>query len=100
MKKIGTAETPTMSDELRRLYKSLQEEDKKEDKKKTFRIACDWEVYGTMEIEAESLEEAIEIAIEDAPLPTDSEYLDGSFKVNHDMTNFFYEEDHSKKSSQ
>lgn len=62
--------------------------------KKTFRIACDWEVYGTMVIEADSLEEAVKIAEDnDDPLPTDDEYIDGSFKVNKEMTDYFYEED-------
>ena len=61
---------------------------------KTFRIACDWEVCGTMIIEANSLKEAIEIAENnDDPLPTDDEYIDGSFKVNKEMTDYFHEED-------
>ena len=65
--------------------------------KKSFRIACDWSVYGVMYVEANSLKEAIKIAIEDAPLPTDPEYLDDSFTVNKDMTNHFFEEDHKSR---
>lgn len=65
--------------------------------KKVFRIACDWEVCGTMCIEANSLEEAIEQVEEFAPLaalPVNDEYIDGSFKVNKEMTDHFYREDH------
>ena len=67
----------------------------KKKNKKTFRIACDWEVYGTMVVEAYSLEEAIKIAENnDDPLPTDDEYIDDSFKVNKEQTDYFYEEDY------
>jgi len=68
--------------------------------KKTFRIACDWEVYGVMYIEADSLKEAIRIAEEDAPLPTNPEYLDDSFVVNKDMTDYFLEEDNGKSNEE
>ena len=64
--------------------------------KKIFRIACDWEVYSTMEIEATSLKEAVKIAEEDSPLPTNPDYVDGSFTINTDMTEYFFEEDHKK----
>lgn len=70
--------------------------EKEESKKKTFRIACDWSVYGTMEIEANSLEEAIKIAEDNEDLPTDTEYIDSSFQINEDMTNHFYKEDRGK----
>ena len=49
---------------------------------KTFRIPVSWTVTATMEIPAESLEQAILIA-EDASLPTDTDYLEDSFKVDH-----------------
>jgi hypothetical protein len=49
--------------------------------KKTYTIPVSWTVVANMEIEAESLEEAIEIA-EEEDLPTDNEYLDSSFEVN------------------
>ena len=65
--------------------------------KKSFRIACDWSVYGIAYVEADSLEEAVRIAIEDAPLPEDPEYLDDSFTVNKDMTDHFFEEDHKSR---
>jgi hypothetical protein len=56
---------------------------------KIFKIPCSWEVCSVMEVEANSLEEAIQIAIDDAPLPTDSEYIDGSFSVNNEMLEHF-----------
>jgi 3-phosphoglycerate kinase len=50
---------------------------------KTWKIPVTWEVYGTVEIEAETLDEAIKIFDEtedEISLPTDSEYVDASFK--------------------
>lgn len=52
--------------------------------KKTYKVPVSWSVYATMEIKASSLKEALSIA-EDAPLPTDPEYLDGSFEINHEI---------------
>lgn len=55
--------------------------------KKTYKVGCSWEVYATAEVEAESLEDAIEIVEADEfPLPTDTSYVDGSFKVDVDVT--------------
>ena len=53
---------------------------------KTYKIPVTWEVYSHIEVEADSLEEAIKIfddkenSDEDYGLPTDPEYVDGSFK--------------------
>lgn len=47
-----------------------------------FKIPASWEVYGIIEIEAESLGKAIEIfddQCDDIPLP-EWNYIDGSFK--------------------
>ncbi len=55
-------------------------------KKKTYRLPCSWEMYGYLVIEAENLQEAIDIA--DSPeqgLPEDGNYVDGSFKVDAEM---------------
>jgi len=53
---------------------------------KYYEIPCTWEVYGTLEIEADSLEEAIELAErDDSPMPDDSDYVDGSFQVERDI---------------
>ena len=51
---------------------------------KEYRIPVSWSVCATMTIEAESLEDALEAA-QDAPLPTDSDYLEGSFKVDEEL---------------
>lgn len=48
---------------------------------RTFRIPVTFEMYGTLDIEAASLEEAIEIAEDDeSPLPDEKYYVDASFK--------------------
>lgn len=52
--------------------------------KQTFKIACMWKMYGVMEIEAETLEEAERIAIEEAPLPTDGDYIECSFELDEE----------------
>ena len=49
---------------------------------KTYKIPVSWTVTATMEIDAESLEDAI-LKAEDASLPTDPDYLEGSFSVDH-----------------
>jgi hypothetical protein len=51
--------------------------------KKYFTIPVEWSVYSTVEIEAESLEEAVKIfdnTINEIPLPRNSDYIDGSFQ--------------------
>lgn len=54
---------------------------------KTFKIACDWMCYGVYEIEAETLEEAIDIAqFQTYELPKNEEYIDSSFRVNYEVT--------------
>ena len=54
---------------------------------KTYKIPVTWSVIATMEIDAESLEDAI-LKAEDASLPTDPDYLDGSFEVDHDCIEY------------
>lgn len=62
--------------------------------KKTYKVVCSWEVYATSEVEAESLEDAIEIVEADEfPLPTDTAYVDGSFKVDVDVTELLASKD-------
>ena len=61
-----------------------------------FKIPCSWEVYGYAHIEAESLEDAIEIAEDDMfPLSEvdDANYVEGSFCVDKDIAEYFAEED-------
>lgn len=55
---------------------------------KTYKIPCTWQMYGLYHIEADSLKEALEKA-EDANLPTDADYLDGSFEINSEMIPFY-----------
>lgn len=49
---------------------------------KTYKIPVVWQMYGYVEVEAESLDEAIQKA-QDAPLP-DGSYVEGSFEVDGD----------------
>ena len=50
---------------------------------KCYEIPCSWEVYGTVEVAATSLDEAIEkVEDNDFPLPSKSSYVDGSFQVD------------------
>ena len=50
--------------------------------KKTYTIPCVWTVTAHVEVEAENLSEAL-IEAENAPLPADATYLEGSFEVDH-----------------
>lgn len=58
--------------------------------KKTYLIKAIWEVAGTMEIKANSLEEAEELALGDFPLPLDSEsdYIDGTLKLDKEHPDY------------
>ena len=51
--------------------------------KKFFKVACSWEVYATMDIEAESLDEAMDIAQFDSPLPNEPSYIEDSFRIDY-----------------
>ena len=53
-----------------------------------FTVDCSWEMYGHIDIEAESVEEAIEIAESESTKLSDvtSDYVSGSFKVDYDTT--------------
>jgi hypothetical protein len=53
--------------------------------KQFYHIPCTWTVAGTMVIEAENLAEAIFEAENNAPLPTDADYVDASFEVNNQL---------------
>ena len=53
---------------------------------KWYEIPCSWEVYGTVEVVADSLSEAIEkVEADDFPLPSNFDYVDGSFEVDRDV---------------
>ena len=50
--------------------------------RRVYRIPCEWKQYGYLDIEAESLGEAVDIANHpEQPLPQDSSYVEGSFIV-------------------
>ena len=51
---------------------------------KKFKVPCSWEMYGTMYVEADSQEEAINKA-DDLPLPTDGYYIEDSFRVDEEV---------------
>ena len=53
--------------------------------KKDFIIPVSWEVYSTITVSANSMEEAIEFAeknIDYIPLCSDNEYIDGSYLID------------------
>jgi len=53
----------------------------------TYKIACTWQVYGELEIDANTLEQAIEIAEDGTTaLPDTDGYVDGSFEVDHELS--------------
>ncbi len=62
---------------------------------KTYRIPCSWEMYGVMEVKADSLEEAMEEALHGgSPLPMDnSSYIEASFRVDEEVVEEYNPED-------
>ena len=53
---------------------------------KFYEIPCSWEVYGTVEVEADNLDEAVaKVEADDFPLPGRASYVDGSFEVDRDV---------------
>ena len=61
---------------------------------KEYKIPCSWQMYGTLNIEAEDWDEAIEKAEEDdSPLPTDGSYVEASFEVDYDIVEYAREEE-------
>lgn len=52
--------------------------------KRMYYIPVTWEVWDKVEVEANSLEEAVKYVkdnIDDIPLGTEPEYIDGSYKI-------------------
>lgn len=58
---------------------------------KEYRIPCVWMMYGYETVQANSLEEAIEIAENAFGLPN-GEYIDGSFEIDMDGIEEMYGE--------
>ena len=57
-----------------------------------YKIPVYWTMYDTMEVEADSLREAVSKAIDVLPLP-DGGYVDGSFTVEMDTLQEIYPEE-------
>ena len=54
---------------------------------KTYKIPVVWQMYGYVEVEAESMVEAVDKVQNgngDMPLPDTADYVEGSFEVDHD----------------
>jgi hypothetical protein len=49
---------------------------------KTYKIGVVWQMYGSVEVEANSLEEAVKKVDDGVPLPENGEYIEGSFEVD------------------
>ncbi len=50
-----------------------------------FKIPCSWQMYGSLEIEADDLDEAVELAYSnECSLPDNGSYVDASFEVDHE----------------
>lgn len=52
------------------------------EKLKIFTIPATWTMYGTYEIEAKTIEEAIEMAKNKENLPNDPSYIESSFFID------------------
>lgn len=68
--------------------------------KKSFKIPVSWEVCDEIEVQADSLEEALEWAQEhsdEIPLGIYPEYVDGSYRVDCDMAEFLNPEMEEEK---
>jgi hypothetical protein len=57
----------------------------------TYKIPVYWTMFDTIDIEAESLKEAMEI-IDSVPLP-EGDYVDGSFTIEMETLNEIYPEE-------
>lgn len=61
---------------------------------KTWKIPVAWQEMGTVVVEANTLEEAIEIARDDdgiIPIPDDGTFIDGSWEVDCEDENYLRE---------
>ena len=52
----------------------------------TYKVPCTWVMSGTLEIEADTVREAV-LKAEQASLPTESEYMEGSFRIDLELMN-------------
>ena len=52
-----------------------------ETKLKTYRVPCTWQLYGHIEVEAESLQDAVDEANGDGTNLPSGSYIEGSYEV-------------------
>ena len=53
---------------------------------KTYKIPVVWQMIGHVEVQAESLDDAVEKVLDTSvPLPEDGEYIEGSFEVDESV---------------
>ena len=70
---------------------------------KTWKIPVIWQMMGFVEVEADTLEDAMEIARDDAgeiPIPDDGDFLGGSWELDctdEDYIRAFYNNNQSDK---
>ena len=81
------------ADEIGRKW--LEEAEKQKRQKRKYRVAVDFRMYGEVEVEATSIEEAMKLAL-DEELPEEKQYLDDSIDVNEEMTQHFAHEDYAQ----
>lgn len=68
------------------------------EKEQEFPIAVDWGECGVVKVKAKTIEEAIEIVERDDSIPLpEGEYIDGSFTVNRQMTEYLIRESQKGK---
>ena len=54
---------------------------------KVYKISCSWEMYGELDIQAQSLQEAIKKTEDDSSgLPKEQHYVDASFAVDVELS--------------
>ncbi len=50
---------------------------------KNYKIPCTWQMYGYVQVQADSFEDAVSKVQDDStPLPEDASYVQGSFEVD------------------
>jgi hypothetical protein len=60
---------------------------------KTYKIPATWQMYGILEVEADSLDDAIQKASgPEYSLPTNSAYVEDTFKVDFELVENYNEE--------
>ena len=58
---------------------------------KTYKVPVVFQMYGHVEIDANSIDEAIKLVENDhgdQPLPTDADYVEGSFEIDYEGVDY------------